>query len=57
VALAKLPGMKEGPAVLRVIARDASLWHFFSGNEAVLEKNSRSISHRPRWSSLPTTGT
>jgi hypothetical protein len=25
--------------VLRVTARDASLWHFFRGNEAVLEKN------------------
>ena len=39
VAAAKLPGVKEGPAVLRVSARDASLWHFFGGNEAVLEKN------------------
>jgi murein DD-endopeptidase MepM/ murein hydrolase activator NlpD len=38
VALAKVSGVKEGPAVLRVTARDASLWHFFSGNEAVLEK-------------------
>ncbi len=38
VALAKVPGVKEGPAVLRVTARDASLWHSFSGNEAVLEK-------------------
>jgi murein DD-endopeptidase MepM/ murein hydrolase activator NlpD len=38
VAVAKLPGVKEGPAVLRVTARDASLWHWFSGNEAVLEK-------------------
>jgi murein DD-endopeptidase MepM/ murein hydrolase activator NlpD len=36
VALAKVPGVKEGPAVLRVTARDASL---FSGNEATLEKN------------------
>lgn len=36
VALAKVPGVKEGPAVLRVAARDASLWR---GNEAVLEKN------------------
>jgi murein DD-endopeptidase MepM/ murein hydrolase activator NlpD len=36
VAVAKLPGIKEGPAVLRVSARDASLWR---GNEAVLEKN------------------
>jgi murein DD-endopeptidase MepM/ murein hydrolase activator NlpD len=38
VALAKVPGVKEGPAVLRITARDASLWHFFSGNETVLEK-------------------
>jgi murein DD-endopeptidase MepM/ murein hydrolase activator NlpD len=38
VALAKLPGLKEGPAVLRVVARDASLWHWFRGNETVLEK-------------------
>jgi murein DD-endopeptidase MepM/ murein hydrolase activator NlpD len=36
VALAKVAGAKEGPAVLRVTARDASL---FSGNQAVLEKN------------------
>jgi len=35
VALAKVPGVKEGPAVLRVVARDAAL---FSGNEAVLQK-------------------
>jgi len=39
VEIAKLSGVKEGPAVLRVIARDASLWHLFRGNEAVLEKN------------------
>jgi murein DD-endopeptidase MepM/ murein hydrolase activator NlpD len=39
VALAKVSGIKEGPAVLRVTARDASLWHFFGGNEAVFEKN------------------
>jgi murein DD-endopeptidase MepM/ murein hydrolase activator NlpD len=36
VALAKLAGIREGPAVLRVTARDASL---FRGNETVLEKN------------------
>jgi len=36
VALAKVPGVKEGPAVLRVTARDASL---LRGNEAVLQKN------------------
>ncbi len=38
VALAKVPGLKEGPAVLRVSARDASIWHWFAGNEAALEK-------------------
>lgn len=36
VALAKVAGVKEGPAVLRIAARDASL---FRGNQAVLEKN------------------
>jgi murein DD-endopeptidase MepM/ murein hydrolase activator NlpD len=36
---AKLAGVKEGPAVLRVVARDASLWNFFSGNETVIQKN------------------
>jgi len=36
VALAKAAGVKEGPAVLRIAARDAAL---FRGNEAVLEKN------------------
>jgi murein DD-endopeptidase MepM/ murein hydrolase activator NlpD len=35
----KLAGLKEGPAVLRVTARDASLWNFFHGNETVLQKN------------------
>ena len=39
VALVKVPGVKEGPAVLRVTARDASLWRWFKGNETVLEKN------------------
>jgi murein DD-endopeptidase MepM/ murein hydrolase activator NlpD len=39
VVLSKVPGVKEGPAVLRVTARDASLWHFFGGNNAALEKN------------------
>ncbi len=38
VALAKTSGVKEGPAVLRITARDASLWHSFNGNEAVVEK-------------------
>ena len=36
VALAKLQGVKEGPATLRIVARDASL---FRGNEAVVQKN------------------
>ncbi|MFH1604995.1 MAG: M23 family metallopeptidase [Pseudomonadota bacterium] len=35
----KLTGVKEGPAVLRVSARDASLWNFFNGNETVIQKN------------------
>src|SRR5687768_9785087 len=35
----KLAGLKEGPAVLRISARDASLWNFFRGNETVIEKN------------------
>jgi murein DD-endopeptidase MepM/ murein hydrolase activator NlpD len=38
VALAKLAGIKEGPAVLRVRAQDGSLWRFFRGNETVLQK-------------------
>ena len=38
VAFAKIPGLKEGPAVLRVVARDASWWNSFRGNETVLEK-------------------
>ena len=35
----KLTGLKEGPAVLRVSARDNSWWNFFRGNETVLQKN------------------
>jgi murein DD-endopeptidase MepM/ murein hydrolase activator NlpD len=35
VALASVAGVKEGPAVLRITARDASLW---KGNETVVEK-------------------
>ena len=38
-AVAKLAGIKEGPAVLRVTARDASLWNFFRGNETVVQKD------------------
>jgi hypothetical protein len=34
----KLSGVKEGPAVLRVSARDGSLWNFFRGNETVVQK-------------------
>ena len=35
----KLAGLKEGPAVLRVSARDRSLWSFFRGNESAVQKN------------------
>ncbi|MBE0622619.1 MAG: M23 family metallopeptidase [Burkholderiales bacterium] len=35
----KLAGIKEGPAVLRVSARDASLWNFFDGNQTVIQKH------------------
>jgi murein DD-endopeptidase MepM/ murein hydrolase activator NlpD len=35
----KLAGVKEGPAVLRVSARDGSLWNLFRGNETVVQKN------------------
>jgi murein DD-endopeptidase MepM/ murein hydrolase activator NlpD len=35
----KLAGLKEGPAVLRVSAKDASLSNFFRGNETVIQKN------------------
>jgi len=38
VSLAKVQGVKEGPATLRVVARDASLWKFFKGNEAVVQR-------------------
>ena len=39
VGLTKITGLKEGPAVLRVTARDRSWWNFFRGNEAVVQKN------------------
>jgi murein DD-endopeptidase MepM/ murein hydrolase activator NlpD len=39
LASAKLAGLKEGPAVLRISARDGSLWSFFRGNATVIEKN------------------
>jgi murein DD-endopeptidase MepM/ murein hydrolase activator NlpD len=35
----KIVGLKEGPAVLKVTARDASLWNWFAGNEVTLQKN------------------
>ncbi len=35
----KLTGLKEGPAVLRVSAKDRSLWNLFRGNESVVQKN------------------
>ncbi len=39
VALSKIPGIKEGPAILRVVARDDSLWQFFRGNETTIQRN------------------
>ena len=36
---AKLSGLKEGPATLRISAKDRSLWGFFRGNESVIQKN------------------
>jgi murein DD-endopeptidase MepM/ murein hydrolase activator NlpD len=39
ITLPKLTGVKEGPAVLTVTARDSSLWGFFKGNETVVQKN------------------
>src|SRR5262245_57426980 len=39
ISSSKLSGIKEGPALLRVSARDRSLWGFFSGNQTVIEKN------------------
>jgi len=39
LSVAKMQGIKEGPAVLKVTARDASLWNFFKGNETTLQKN------------------
>ena len=34
----KLKGIKEGPATLRITARDASFWNAFKGNEASTER-------------------
>ena len=39
VEAAKLKGLKEGPAVLKVTARDRSWWKWFGGNETVVQKN------------------
>ncbi|APV50212.1 hypothetical protein BWI17_11255 [Betaproteobacteria bacterium GR16-43] len=38
VALSKVPGLKEGPVTLRVVARDASIRNWLAGNEAKFEK-------------------
>jgi len=38
VVLSKIPGLKEGPATIRVTARDGSLWNMFKGNEATMQK-------------------
>ncbi|HSJ98698.1 MAG TPA: hypothetical protein VLC53_16600, partial [Myxococcota bacterium] len=38
LALSKVAGLKEGPAVLRVRARDRSLANSFDGNEAVAQR-------------------
>ena len=35
----KLTGLKEGPATLRISAKDRSLWNFFRGNENLIQKN------------------
>ena len=39
VNVSKLPGIKEGAAVLKVTARDAALWNWGKGNETVYQKN------------------
>jgi murein DD-endopeptidase MepM/ murein hydrolase activator NlpD len=38
VDLSKVAGLKEGPATLRIVARDGSLANYFKGNETVLQK-------------------
>jgi murein DD-endopeptidase MepM/ murein hydrolase activator NlpD len=38
LASSKLAGVKEGPAVFRISARDRSLWGFFRGNQTVVQK-------------------
>ena len=37
--VSKLKGVKEGPAVIRLSARDRSWWNMFRGNETVVQKN------------------
>ena len=39
VLATRLKGLKEGPAVLKVTARDRSWWRWFGGNETVVQKN------------------
>jgi murein DD-endopeptidase MepM/ murein hydrolase activator NlpD len=39
ILASKLKGVKEGPAILRVSARDGSWWGWFKGNETVIQKN------------------
>jgi murein DD-endopeptidase MepM/ murein hydrolase activator NlpD len=39
VLASKLKGIKEGPAVLSVSARDRSWWGYFGGNETVIRKD------------------
>ncbi|MFM9970074.1 MAG: M23 family metallopeptidase [Burkholderiales bacterium] len=35
----KIAGLKEGPALLRVSARDGSWWNLFRGNQTLVEKS------------------
>ena len=39
VPASKLAGAKEGPAVLRIRAKDRSSWNWFRGNETAIQKN------------------
>lgn len=39
VSIALGKDAKEGPATLKIVARDASLAHFFKGNETIVQKN------------------
>ena len=45
----KLTGLKEGPAILRISARDRSLWNFFAATKASCRKTSPSTSRRRHW--------